>query len=232
MSEEAIGSILGIWPTARFIVILRNPIEMAPALHAELLYNLSEDIGDFPQAWDLQEERSVGRHIPPGAKESRILQYRTVCAIGDQMERFRATVPEGQRLILLFDDFKADPDSVYREVLKHLGLPSDHRSEFPRENPNKVLRSRRLATFHKSLPKRLGRLYHPLKSAGNVLGISPTRILDRANVARAPRRPLDPEFRARLEEEFRPQIRKVSAMLGRDLTRWFEHDSSPQIAPS
>ena len=169
MSEEAIGRILSVQPAAKFILILRNPIEMAHAFHAELLYNLNEDVEDFSRAWDLQGDRARGRHLPPGTKETRLLQYRAVCSIGDQLERFLGQVPSDQRLILLFDDLKADPSTQYLGMLEHLGLPDDGRRVFSRENPSRILRSRWLASFHRSLPRRLGRVYPLAKACGNAL---------------------------------------------------------------
>ncbi len=46
-SSVAVASILRYRPDARFIVMLRNPVEMAPALHAEMLLGGHESVRDF-----------------------------------------------------------------------------------------------------------------------------------------------------------------------------------------
>src|SRR5210317_2370745 len=37
-SREAVSNILEYSPSARFLVAIRNPVEMAPSVHAQLLY--------------------------------------------------------------------------------------------------------------------------------------------------------------------------------------------------
>jgi len=232
MSTRAIGEILAIQPSAKFIVILRNPVEMAHALHGELLYNLTEDREDFAEAWDLQEPRARGKHVPPDAKAPQLLQYRSVCAIGDQLDRFLTLVPAPQRVVFLFDDLKRDPSAVYSGILTHLALPDDGRSHLPKENPNKSLRFRWLATSHRRLPQVFGPLYRPARALGRALGFSPSRMVDRLNVKKKPRVPLGPDFRARLEKELRPQIEKVSALLGRRLDDWTRPGGPNARSPS
>ena len=57
MHPQAIEAILEWSPVAKFIFMLRNPVDMAPSYHRQLLINLEEDIEDFEQAWHLQENR-------------------------------------------------------------------------------------------------------------------------------------------------------------------------------
>ena len=64
-STEAVHNILAYQPNARFIVMVRNPVEMAPALHAEMLITGHENVHDFSTAWRYQEERRQGRQLPP-----------------------------------------------------------------------------------------------------------------------------------------------------------------------
>lgn len=219
MSKAAIPTILKLVPEAKFIVILRDPVEMAHSLYGELLYNLSEDAETFEEAWALQDARAQGREIPKHTKEPLLLQYRSVCAIGDQLERFMATVPPLQRLVLLFEDLRADPSALYSRILSFLGLPDDGRNEFGKENASKALRSRGLAGIHRRLPTLLGPLYRPARAVGRTLGLRPSRMMERFNVREEPRSQLDPDFRSVLVEEFQPQVKKVSDLLGRDLNR-------------
>ena len=52
---HVIDRILELNPIARFIVMLRNPMQMVPSFHARMLYLLEEDTEDFAEAWRLQE---------------------------------------------------------------------------------------------------------------------------------------------------------------------------------
>ena len=52
-SAVAVHNILQYQPASRFIVMVRNPIEMAPALHGEMLLAGLENAQDFCEAWFL-----------------------------------------------------------------------------------------------------------------------------------------------------------------------------------
>src|SRR5262245_38442672 len=62
-SRTAIRAIDRMFPAARFIVMVRNPLEMMPSYHARLLFTLDEDVADFETAWRLQKQRAIGREI-------------------------------------------------------------------------------------------------------------------------------------------------------------------------
>jgi hypothetical protein len=220
LSEVAIPAIRRENPHARFIVMLRNPVDMAAALHSEILNSYQEDVGDFERAWRLQERRLRGEAIPPECFNLDALQYERTCAIGSLLERFFATVPEGHRTTVVFDDLVRDAGSVYRHVLDFLGVEDDGRSRFDAVRANRNLRSPSLARVHRSMPRRLGPLYPPARAAAQAVGLSPSRLVNRLNVRPGPRRPLRPEFRAELAETFQPEVAKVEALLGRDLSHW------------
>jgi hypothetical protein len=216
-SALAIPAIRRASPDARFILILRNPIEMAQAWHSQLIRTFDEDVPDFEKAWRLQASRLAGGRLPPECVEAEYLQYQRVCALGDQLERFVSLVPEEQRLILLLDEFESDTRAAYRRVLAFLGLPDDGRADFPILNRNRNRRSLSLARPYRAAIRKLGRLHPPLRAAAAALGIHPSALVAQWDLKDGPRRPLRPGFRAELERVFEPQILKMEAILGRDV---------------
>ena len=119
-------------PTARLIVMVRNPIEMAPAVHAQMLASGHENVRDFASAWALQPDRSAGRAtLPPWSWSQRRLLYGEVCRLGAQLERLLTVVPRSQLLVLVLDDIAADPRREYIKALEFLGVPDDGRTGFP-----------------------------------------------------------------------------------------------------
>src|SRR5688572_22560028 len=50
-APERMLPILKMWPAAKFIVAVRNPLEMLPSLHRRHLYNGDETVRDFARAW-------------------------------------------------------------------------------------------------------------------------------------------------------------------------------------
>ena len=49
-SKKAIFNIEAENPNAKYIVLLRNPVEMAPSLHQQLIFSGKEDIKNFEEA--------------------------------------------------------------------------------------------------------------------------------------------------------------------------------------
>jgi hypothetical protein len=83
-------------PTARLVVILRNPVEAAYSLHTQFLRSLKESEDDFETAWNLQEERRHGRKLPRYCPEPRCVQYQEAYSFGFQVQRLMERVPPNQ----------------------------------------------------------------------------------------------------------------------------------------
>jgi len=216
-SAAAAPAIRAFDPGARLIAMLRNPVEMAQALHGQLLLTLHEDCGEFREAWRRQEARRQGRMIPRTCTEPRVLQYREACSLGAQSRRLLDAFPREQVLFLLLDDLAAEPRAAYERTLAFLGVESDGRREFPRVNESEALRSRALARLARGLR------FEPWIRLKRRLGL-PARawlaIPRRVYRRRAPREPLDAGFRAELAEAFREEVLALQALLDRDLGRW------------
>jgi len=141
-SAVAVPNILKFNPSARFIVMVRNPIEMAPALHTEELYQFREYVLSFREAWHRQKERYRSRKLPAFTKDRRVYNYGDRCNIGSQIERLISVVGRHRVKLILFDDFVQNTRRAYLEVLLFLGVPSDQRKSFPKVNARKMPRSR------------------------------------------------------------------------------------------
>jgi hypothetical protein len=213
-SEVAIPNILRYSPDARFVVMLRNPVDMVFSLHNQLVKSSEEDQTDVRRAWYLQEERARGRHIPRLCPEPRFLQYGEVCRLGAQLERLYANVPDnGRVLAILLEDMARDPHSEYRRILAFLGLPDDGRTQFPVENPAQVRRSPLL----NRLVKDLGRLKRRL-GIWNGLGL--LSLVQRWNLRPATPAARDSDLVRELQAHFRDDIRLLEGLLERDLSHW------------
>jgi Sulfotransferase family len=220
-STAALPNIRAFNPDARIIAMFRNPVDMVYALHAQLLYVSEEPVADFEAAWRLQSRRAQGLDLPKRSRGSFLLQYGEFARFGTQVERLLANFPESHVKLILHEDFAADPERVYREVVRFLGLPHDNRTEFPRVNDSKRARVPWLRDFLRKPPPLLHQTVRSLKRA---VGAGPVESVKRAIVTRntvtAARSPLSPAFRAELVEEFRGEVMLFSRLLQRDLTHW------------
>jgi hypothetical protein len=154
-SQAAVPRILAFNPSARFIVMVRNPVEMFHSWHSYLVRQFHEDVKCPEKAWALQAERQVGRHIPAMCDIPRKLQYKQIISLGEQVERLLSIVPREQVHIIVLDDFSADPAREYGRVLDFLKLPHDGRTVFPRVNDAFTYRFQWLAQRLLSPPRPL-----------------------------------------------------------------------------
>jgi hypothetical protein len=212
-SAVAAGNIIEYHPTSRFIVIVRNPVEMAPALHSEMLFSGLESILDFREAWHLQDHRRHGRRLPVFSSwAQRRLLYGEICSLGEQLERLYSTVPSRHVLTLVLDDVRANPRREYLRVLDFIGLPDDERSDFQVHNASKSLKVPPL--------RHLYRLVAMKRAAGIETGFGFWTRLQVINQIARPRPPLDTEMLKLLRAFFRNDVERLSLLLHRDLISW------------
>lgn len=224
-SRVAIKNILAFNPDARIIAMLRDPVQVAHAMHGELRRHFLEDEADFERAWRLQESRARGENLPQNPRMEHQLQYRDLVSYGQHLKRLFDVVPAQQRLVILFDDFVADTRRSYLETLCFLGLPDDGRTEFPQVHPAKVNRSQWLSRLHMDPPNGLRRPMAIARRFYSGLPVSAKSCLSRLLSRRQTRTPLREDFRRELRSEVAEEVDLASNLLGRDLSHWERNDS-------
>lgn len=210
-SEVAVENILEYNPQSLFVVLLRNPVEMAYSLYRQELFSVNEDVEDFSKAWALQEERRKGNNIPHGCIDPGYLQYGNVCSTGTQCENLLKKIDKDRVRFILLDDLKEEPLLVYKSLLAFLGIEYDGRTDFKPRNTSKTLRS-----------KWVGKVFNYLGYLKKKMGIYKSTGFYRLYSKEAPKPPLADEMRQTLENYFDKEIRKLERILDRDLSCWFE----------
>jgi hypothetical protein len=244
-SPAAIERILAINPSARFIVMVRNPLEMLPSYHARLLYTLDEEVTDFAAAWRLQEVRAQGRQIPRDCREPQLLRYREIGSMGRHLKQLIDMAGRRRVMTVVYDDLVRDSREVYLRALDFLGLPDDGRADFPRVRESRGYRSRRLHRLIKRPPPLIMRAVGPKpldanRAGGQQAGIwqPPLRrlrkILKRLNQAPGTYPALSADVAVELGEFFAGDVACLGRLLGRDLSHWLSgtHAGRPATARS
>lgn len=224
-SPHAIERILAVNPDARFIAMLRNPLEMLPSYHLRMLFILCEDVEDFAAAWRLQDARARGEHVPRHCIDARLLLYREVARYGVQIERLYRVAGRERCHVVVFDDLARDPAAVYREVLKFIGVDDDGRTMFKRRFPSRIYRSRWLQELLYSVRSRRAHAVDTLQRTARVKkgpGRRKSLVKRLARWNRIERRPapLDAEMTATLRATLADDVATLSGLLGRDLRHW------------
>jgi hypothetical protein len=230
---ERLEPVLRLWPKAKFIICLRNPLEMVPSLHQRHFVNGDETVREFERAWSLVAERREGRSVPRSCLEPRFLDYWESGALGKHATNFVKAVGRERCLFVLFEDLQVDPRREFQRVLEFLDLPEFHKASFERHAESRDCRIPWLQRLLQRPPRFALRFLadsddlHNPKFAETpspflqkVLDLR-TRILDWNEV------PVErPVIASRLIEEMREMYREdvavLSRLLKRDLGHWME----------
>jgi hypothetical protein len=220
-SQRAATEIHAFCPSARIIIMLRNPVEMMQSLHSRHRLIGVEDIENFRAALAVEEERKRGGHLPARPYPVQTLCYREMATYTPQVQRYLDVFGWQQVQVILFDDFTNDTARVYRDTCAFLGVSLDFQPEFPIINASKRVRSRTirnvLSSPPSSLVRRLARAVLPRPFRQRVL-----RGLGSLNVVDERRPALDPQLRRQLQTDFAPEVEQLSTLLKRDLRHWCE----------
>jgi hypothetical protein len=225
-SPYALQRILSVNPHARFIAILRNPLEMLPSYHLRMRFIVAEDVEDFATAWNLQDARARGERIPKYCIDPHLLLYREVAKFGEQIERLYHLAGCDQSLVLLFDDFVRHPSAVYRQVLAFIGVNDDGRTRFQRKLQSQIYRHRWLQQLlyapRGNTAAVVETLHHEIKKGSTPGRKSLLKRLAQWNRIKVRPAPLNPAMRKQLRDTFAADVAKLSGLLHRDLSHWLE----------
>lgn len=215
VSETAVDRILEVRPDAKFIAMLRNPVEMVFAMHAQERKNGYETIADPAEAWDAIERRKTGEDIPSLCNEPKRLFYDDRCRLGEQIQRLEGKVAKERLMIIFMEDFSRQTERVYRETLTFIGLEDDDRQEFPVYNRRHHIKHPgmiQLWKLGKTVKDKLG-----LKTNFGVLN----KVQEMGMSSEAAAKSGDQEaFRQKLRDYFYPDIRLLEQLTGRELSHW------------
>jgi len=212
---NALPAILEYNPSARFIVMLRNPVDMVFSWHREMLRGLVENAVDIQAAWALQSERAQGKRLPENCTKPLHLQYRGVCMLGAQIERLFSYVDRRNVLVVLMDDLRETPLEVYRKVCSFIEVEDDGKNDFPTVHSGVEWRSKKLISLYN--------LAYTIKR--KVIGDAPIPFsVDARLKSRLMRKAVeterDPVFVQMLMREFMDDVRKLERLIDRDLSSW------------
>ena len=230
---------LEAWPDARFIIAVRNPLEMLPSLHLRHVCNGDEDETTFERAWALIEERRQGKGIPRTCVDPRLLDYAEIGRLGKYLGKFFDIVGRERCFVSVFDDLVADPAKQYQSVLEFLNLADDERDSFQPFRASTGIRSVHLQRWLKRPPiaRTLIASEASLRREGisaekrirAIPGVDSLKSLRKRllkwNRTGAPSLVLSPELRSEMCARFKDDVSELSSLLDRDFSQWVADES-------
>ncbi len=217
-SKNAIDNILKFNPRAKFIVMLRNPVEMFFSLHEQLIFSGKENERSPEKAWLLQDDRLKGKNIPKIAINSELLIYKEICSLGKQSKRLLEKIPENKVRFILMDDFKQNPNIEYIKTLDFLDITKIKLNEYDVKNKRKTPRFPFLNTvfyYIRVLKKKL-RISMGFGIANYIRKIN---AVEKKHVSFESEKQ---EFSSTLKNYFREDIQLLSKVVDKDLSHWYK----------
>jgi len=206
----AVDNILKDDVDAKFIGLLRNPVDMAISLHAQELLSGNESISDFSTAWSLQSDRQNGLKIPRGCYSPRRLQYFDACSLGTQVSKCMSKIKKDNLMFLFLEDLGTREEASWNRILMFLGLDENECLSFESLNARRVWKSsslRQIAFRYAKLKKMLG----VKKSFG---------LMNRYAFNTVATSKPDVKVIEDLYQSFKLEIELMSTLTGRNLDHW------------
>jgi hypothetical protein len=223
LSAQAPQLVYDFQPTARLVAMVRNPVDMLPALHNERVSLGLEPILEFDAAFAADADRRAGRRLPPGT-DPLLAEYRQHAKYGEHLQRWIDVFGRSALHVVVFDDFVADTPTEFRHVLEFLDVDPDYRpgafrvrnrSHRTRQGVNALARTRPVTWLTHTL---LTRAVGSERAARTRRRMRHTRLLRRPHE----RPPIAPEVRRAIEAELRSDVDHLSRIVGRDIgALWF-----------
>jgi hypothetical protein len=228
-SRTAADAIAEVDPGARIVALLREPASFLHSLHLQFLETYVETESDLRKALALEPERRQGREIPQYSYWPDALLYSEHVRYVEQLRRYYATFAPEQILVLIYDDFRRDNESVVRTVLRFLEVDDSAPIHTVEANPTVRARSQRLNELVHAVG--VGRGPVSLAVKGTVKAVTPAKLRRRAlyavqrQVVFAKPPPPDEALMAELRARFKPEVISLSEYLDRDLLSLWGYDS-------
>jgi hypothetical protein len=207
--EKAVGRIKHHVPEAKFIAVLRNPVDRAYSSFLHKVRDGRETTTDFAEAL-ASEERRIREGWAYGWHYKRRGFYH------EQLNRYYEAFGREKVRVYLYEDLRRDPRGLLRDAYGFLGVDETFVPDLSLEHNVSGIPKNRLV--HSLLRGR-----NPVKAALKPLlpeGLRKKLTVDlqRRNLEKAP--PIPPEVRRELVEEYREDVLKLQGLIDRDLSGW------------
>jgi sulfotransferase family protein len=204
-----------LFPDARFVLILRNPVERAHSLYHHMIKHGCEWISSFEKALHAEETRAADpvfeKHNPQYFYN--YLYFRSGL-YGEQIERYFHWFDRDRFLFLTTDDLLSDPLGLIRRVWKFLGVDPSVVPNMEVMNQGGSVRSAPWQFFlHQRLRPALCRLRVP--RCHHVVEWFMNR-----NSAGVPIPPMKPQTRELLRSGYAADLLLTEELTGLDLSAW------------
>lgn len=110
---------------AKIIIFLREPWDMLPSLHNQLVFSGREPEKDFNRAW-ARDDNSLKKISTDKAIVREHLNYKENGFYYENVKKYVDEFGEKNVLVVFFEDIKHAPEAVLKNIFSFIGLKSEH----------------------------------------------------------------------------------------------------------
>ena len=205
-------------PHAKIIILLRNPAEMAFTLwrHMRRQGKRGEHL-TFRAALKIEIARLSDPKFKAKNQDSwhGNFYYYSRALYFSQVKRFFDTFGNNNVHVIIFEEFAENPMEKCREVFRYLGVDESFMPSIDRFNVGREVRHRGL---HKII-------HNPTPFQAKIAAALPKKMVEGARklmvkLNSKPAPLIDKDLERELIGKYQPDIKKLSALIGRDLSHW------------
>ncbi len=217
-SPESAQMIYNERPDAKIIMILRNPVDRAYSLYNWMIANGYESANSLTAALHLEKVRSISKefiHSNPHGFYQNYFYYQSGL-YSAQIDRYFQLFGKSNCNVLIFEDFKKNPVTNMKAVFSFLGVDDNFipKTEIHNES-QRVIKPSWQFYFRWELGHKLMKRGISFNTASKC-----SERLMKMNVLNSKPKPLAPDLRNQLINQYREDIFKVQELLNRDLSLW------------
>lgn len=228
-SEVAAKEIKKHNPSAKIIIMLREPVSFIQAVHYENLLCSNENIQSFEEAWRVEKLRRDGHRIPKTPNrpvQPKFYFYRDILKFHTQVKRYISVFGEENVHIVLFDDINKNTPKVYKEMLSFLEVDHEFQANFEILNQSSRIKNVKAYSFLRNPPTwlfKLGNMVTPpfMKKFRRKLGWSAINYAKSKLVETQKRPQISAQLQAEIKDFIQPEIEQLSNLINRDLSTWY-----------
>ncbi len=208
-SDAALAALAPYAGHIKLIVMLRNPVDLAIAMHAQNLRQGREYEPDFARAW----------FRGPAIPDDKLTDYSFWGQPGVWLERWLATFPDGDiKVLILEEEMSTNPSKAYADTLTFLGLAPHQLDKYGVENPRRLYRSPYLQGVSRRARRAAYSFLHGLGVTPQGTGL--LRLFDRLNGSRPGRQEVSFALRTEISEVLMTDAKRLGRLLGRGDSPW------------
>ena len=202
--------------TAKYIVMLRDPVVAVPSYHSQLVYTQDESIKNCERAWDLSAERSRNKNVPIFCKSNKVLDYKSMFAYGTQIEKLYGII-DRSRILIIFNDEMVDQYDALMKKISHFLEVKENKIKNKLVNPNQKNRIDYISKFLRHPPP-------PVKKVKRlIMGRGRNKIYDwiiEVNTKSVRREAESNVFLKKIFDHYLTEIEKLEHLSGVNLEGW------------